>query len=76
MDDNCPLNQSESDAEDFSGDFEHFEESKRTRRVYVGHTLLNEYKENPELIGGAFPDLLPLGFTKNDLGKGVRYQVR
>ena len=38
--------------------------------MYFGNTLLNEYSENPELIGGAFADLLPLGFTKNDLGKG------
>ena len=43
---------------------------KMTHKVYVEHTLLNEFENNPELIGGAFADLLPLGFTKNDLGKG------
>ena len=43
---------------------------KKTHKVYVEHTLLNEFEDNPELIGGAFADLLPLGFTKNDLGKG------
>ena len=41
-----------------------------THKVYVEHTLLNEFENNPELIGGAFADLLPLGFTRNDLGKG------
>ena len=29
---------------------------------------MSEYRENPELIGGAFADLLPLGFTKADVG--------
>ena len=43
---------------------------KKTHKVYVEHTLLNEFENNPELIGGAFADLLPLGFTTNDLGKG------
>ena len=43
---------------------------KMTHKVYVEHTLLNEFENNPELIGGAFADLLPLGFTKDDLGKG------
>ena len=43
---------------------------RRKHKVYIEATLINEYKDNPELIGGAFADLLPLGFTKDDLGKG------
>ena len=31
---------------------------------------MNEFEDNPELIGGAFATLLPLGLTKDDLGKG------
>ena len=45
-------------------------EKRRKHKVYIEATLINEYKDNPELIGGAFADLLPLGFTKDDLGKG------
>ena len=44
------------------------EEVKRTHKVRVGDNLLNEYEDNPELIGGAFATLFPL--TKDDLGKG------
>ena len=40
----------------------------RKQRVYLRDTLMNEYRDNPELIGGAFADLLPLGFTKADMG--------
>ena len=43
--------------------------TKRTHKVYVEQKLINEFENNPELIGGAFATLLPLGFTKNDLGK-------
>ena len=68
--DNGPLNESKDDAVDVSGDFEQAKYRRWTHRVYVAHALLNEYKDNPELIGGAFVDLLPLGFTKNDLGNG------
>ena len=38
--------------------------------MHIEQKLLNEYENNPELIGGAFATLLPLGFTKSDLGKG------
>ena len=38
-------------------------------RAYLRDTVMNEYRENPELIGGAFADLLPLGFTKADVGE-------
>ena len=34
------------------------------------HKVINEYENNPELIGGAFATLLPLGFTKDDIEKG------
>ena len=40
----------------------------RKHRAYLRDTAINEYRDNPELIGGAFPDLLPLGFTKADIG--------
>ena len=43
---------------------------KRTHKVHVIEKILNEYEDNPELIGGAFATLLPLGFTKDDIGKG------
>ena len=44
--------------------------NKRTHKVRVGDNLLNEYEDNPELIGGAFATLFPLGLKKDDLGKG------
>ena len=44
--------------------------SKPLRKVNIRDFLLNEYRDNPELIGGVFADLLPLGFKKDDLGKG------
>ena len=50
-------------------------QKKMTYKVYVGHTHLNEYENNPELIGGPFSDLLPFGYTRNDLGKGVHYSL-
>ena len=43
---------------------------KRSHKVRIEDKLLNEYEENPELIGGAFATLFPLGLTKDDLGKG------
>ena len=43
---------------------------KRSHKVGVEDKLLNESEENPELIGGAFATLFPLGLTKDDLGKG------
>ena len=43
---------------------------KRTHKVHVVEKLINEFENNPELIGGAFATLLPLGFTKDDIGKG------
>ena len=48
----------------------HSAEVKRTHKVFVGDNLLNEYEDNPELIGGAFATLFPLGLTKDDIGKG------
>ena len=33
--------------------------AKRSHKVLVGDKLLNEYEENPELIGGAFAILFP-----------------
>ena len=46
------------------------EKSNTRHRVYMRDSLLNEYSDNPELIGGAFADLLPLGFTKDEIGSG------
>ena len=46
------------------------ESSREKHKVYFGETLINEYRDNPELIGGACAELLPLGFTKEDIGKG------
>ena len=43
---------------------------KRRHKIHVEHNLINEYENNPELIGGAFATLLPLGFTKDDIEKG------
>ena len=43
---------------------------KRTHKVHVLDKVINEFEDNPELIGGAFATLLPLGFTKDDIGKG------
>ena len=43
---------------------------KRTHKVNVVQKRINEFEDNPELIGGAFATLLPLGFTKDDIGKG------
>ena len=48
----------------------HSAEVKRTHKVFVGDNLLNEYEDNPELIGGAFATLFPLGLTKDDIGSG------
>ena len=53
--------------EDFSKDNP---KVKRTHKVHVIEKILNEFEGNPELIGGAFATLLPLGFTKDDIGKG------
>ena len=40
-------------------------EVKRTHKVRVGNNLLNEYEDNPELIGGVFARLFPLDLTKD-----------
>ena len=55
---------------DDPGEVSRVDSSKRTHKVLVGDNLLNEYEDNPELIGGAFATLFPLGLTKDDLGKG------
>ena len=43
---------------------------RRIHNFHVVEKLINEFEENPELIGGAFATLLPLGFTNDDIGKG------
>ena len=40
---------------------------KRTHKVHVVQKLINEFENNPELIGGAFATLLPLGFPQDDI---------
>ena len=49
---------------------ESIKNEKTKHRYYIADCLINEYRDNPELIGGAFADLLPLGFTKDDVGRG------
>ena len=51
-------------------------EVKGSHKVRVEDRILNEYEENPELIGGAFATLFPLGLTKDDLGKGEPLQPK
>ena len=45
-------------------------ELEPTHKVRVGNKFLNQYEDNPDLIGGAFATLFPLGLTKDDIGKG------
>ena len=42
---------------------------KQTHKVDVGEKLFNKF-EDPKLVRGGFATLLPLGFTKDDIGKG------
>ena len=55
---------------DDPGEVFRVDSKERTHKVRVGDKLLNEYEDNPELIGGAFATLFPLGLTKDDLCKG------
>ena len=50
--------------------------SKPLHKVYIRDCLINEYRDNPELIGGAFADLFPLGLTKDDLGSSGTLPAR
>ena len=43
----------------------HSAEVKRTHKFRVGDKLLNEYENNPGLIGGAFATIFPLGLTNH-----------
>ena len=55
--------------------FEKSIEKKMTHKVYDEHTFLKEFENNSELIGGAFADLLSLGFMRINLVKWVHYPV-
>ena len=50
--------------------------SKPLHKVYIRDCLMNEYMDNPELIGVAFADLFPLGLTKDDLGSSGTLPAR
>ena len=65
-----PLQPSHPDVQSSNVHASSNDDVKRTHKVHVVQKLINEFEDNPELIGGAFATLLPLGFTKDDIGKG------